>query len=389
MSYFKAKRTLIVEIAKETKLLPGGTMTYGFFGLGLIGGSLARNLKKIDPDCFIMAVSRSSETCEKALREGIIDLICDGCKDARFARCDILFLCAPAERNLSALPELKEVIRPDCLLTDVASVKTPIHEEAARLGLSSQFIGGHPMAGSEKSGLDNATDHLFENAYYILTPTAEVSEERIRQLRELTLRLKAIPLVLDPKEHDFITAAISHFPHVIASTLVNTVHDLDSEQGHMKAIAAGGFRDITRIASSSPAMWESICIENSGNIARVMDAFLDRLIEARDRMCEGDGGYIYQMFERSRDYRNSFSFASPGPVKSSFRIYCDIIDESGAIATIATILAANGISIRNIMIVHNRVFEKGALAIEFYRQEAMKKAVSLLQHHRYTVWEND
>ena len=106
-------------------------------------------------------------------------------------------------------------------------------------------------------------------------------------------------------------------------------------------------------------------------------------------MCEGDGGYIYQMFERSRDYRNSFSFASPGPVKSSFRIYCDIIDESGAIATIATILAANGISIRNIMIVHNRVFEKGALAIEFYRQEAMKKAVSLLQHHRYTVWEND
>lgn len=364
-------------------------MTYGFIGLGLIGGSLAKNLKKTDPGCRIMAASRSRRTCEKALSEQVIDLALDDCSDAHFSECDIIFLCAPAERNLTVLPELMPVLGKDCLLTDVGSVKTPIHEEVKRLGLSGQFIGGHPMTGSEKSGLDNATDHLFENAYYIITPTDLVPKEKVERFRDLTLSLKAIPLILDPGEHDYITAAISHLPHVIASSLVNTVHDLDGQEEHMKTIAAGGFRDITRIASSSPAMWESICVENSSNIAKVMDAFLDRMIEARDHMCGRDGGYIYRMFEKSRNYRDSFSFASPGPVKRSYRIYCDVVDENGAIATVATILAVNAISIKNVSIVHNRIYEQGALAIEFYERNPMKKAVALLRHHRYTVWEHE
>lgn len=364
-------------------------MTYGFIGLGLIGGSLAKNLKKIDQDCTIMALSRSRATCEKALEEKVIDRICDSCQDPHFSECDILFLCAPAEWNIKLLPALKDVLGEDCLLADVGSVKTPIHEAVRDLGLSKQFIGGHPMTGSEKSGLGNSNDHLFENAYYIITPSEEIAPGRVEWFRNFTLSLKAIPLILTPQEHDYITAAISHLPHVIASSLVNTVHDLDGSNEYMKAIAAGGFRDITRIASSSPAMWESICVENSCNIAKVMDVFLDRMIEARDHMCSGDGGYISRMFEKSRDYRNSFSFASPGPVKSSFRIYCDVIDESGAIAMVATILAVNSISIKNISIVHNRVYDQGALAIEFYERDPMKKAVELLRHYRYTVWEND
>ena len=364
-------------------------MTYGFVGLGLIGGSIARNLKKNDPECTIMALSHTRATCEKALQAHLIDIILDDCRDVRLSKCDMVFLCAPAEKNIALLSDLKQVLGENCLLTDVASVKTPVHEAVSRLGLAGQFIGGHPMTGSEKSGIDNSTDHLFENAYYIITPTDEVPPERVEQFREFTLSLRAIPLILDPQEHDFITAAISHLPHVIASTLVNTVHDLDSSREYMRHIAAGGFRDLTRIASSSPAMWESICLENSGNISKVMDAFLDRLIEARDRMCQGDGGYINNMFARSRDYRDSFSFASPGPVKRSFRIYCDVIDESGAIATVATILAVNAISIRNISIIHNRLYEQGALAIEFYEKESMEKSVALLRHHRYTVWEND
>ncbi len=364
-------------------------MIYGFVGLGLIGGSLAKNLKKNEPGCTIMATSHSSATCEKALETGVIDRICSSCEDEHFSECDMIFLCAPAEQNIALLPQISKVMSKDCLLTDVASVKTPIHEAVEKAGLSAQFVGGHPMTGSEKSGLDMSTDHLFENAYYIITPSSQSPEERVGQLKDLVLSLKAIPLILDPREHDHITAAISHLPHVIASSLVNTVHDLDGEEEHMKTIAAGGFRDITRIASSSPAMWESICVENSRNIAAVMDAFLDRMIEARDHMCGGDGSYIYHMFENSRDYRDSFSFASAGPVKSSFRIYCDVVDENGAIATVATILAVNSISIKNISIIHNRIYEQGALAIEFYDRQSMKNSVALLRHHRYTVWENE
>lgn len=364
-------------------------MTYGFIGLGLIGGSLAKNLKKNEPDCYIMAYTHTRATCEMALKENVIDLICSSAGDSRFSECDILFLCAPAQQNLLVLPEVKKVLGKNCILTDVGSVKAPIHEEVRKLGLCDHFIGGHPMAGSEKSGLENATDHLFENAYYILTPTKEICPDSVERFRNLTLSLRAIPLILDPDEHDFITAAISHLPHVIASSLVNTVQDLDGRNEYMKTIAAGGFRDLTRIASSSPQMWESICVENSGNISKVMDAFLDRMIEARDHMCRQDGGYINRMFERSRDYRDSFSFASPGPVKRTFRIYCDVIDESGAIAMVATILAVNFISIKNISIIHNRMYEQGALAVEFYEEEPMRKAIALLRHHRYTVWEND
>ncbi len=363
--------------------------TYGFYGLGLIGGSLAKSLRKIDPSCRIIACSRSMETCRTALNQGLIDDVCHGSDDPAYQSCTMIFLCAPAEMNIEALKGLKKVLSHDCILTDVGSVKTPIHEAVEELGLSSQFIGGHPMAGSEKSGIANSTDHMFENAYYILTPTQDVSALKLERCRNFVLKLKALPMVLDPNQHDFITAAISHLPHVIAASLVNTVHDLDSEEEYMKTIAAGGFRDITRIASSSPQMWESICVENYSNISKVMDTFLDHMIEARDKMCAGDGGYINHMFEQSRDYRNSFSFESHGPVKKGYRIYCDIIDESGAIATIATVLAVNGISIKNISIIHNRSYEQGALAIEFYEDESMKKAIALLRHHRYTVWEND
>lgn len=364
-------------------------MKYGFIGLGLIGGSLARNLKKNDPACTICAYTRTRKTLEAARAAGVLDEICESPHDELYRGCDYIFLCAPVITNIRSLSEVQKVLSRKTILTDVGSVKTGIHEEVTRLGLDAQFIGGHPMTGSEKSGFDAGNDHLFENAWYILTPGKDVPQEWILRFRRLVLSLKALPLVLDYHEHDYITAAISHLPHVIASSLVNTVHTLDGKEEHMKMIAAGGFRDITRIASSSPEMWEQICVDNSANIAKVLDEFIREMEQARDHMMAGDGSYINHMFAESRDYRDSFSFSSSGPVKKAYRIYCDVVDENGAIATIATILAVNSISIKNIGIVHNREFEKGALSIEFYEEDAGHKAAGLLRHHRYTVWEND
>ena len=363
--------------------------TYGFIGLGLIGGSLAGNLRRLDKNCRIMAYTRTKETLKTAKESGLIDEICSGPDDPLFSECSCIFLCAPVENNIAALRDLQKVLSPDCLLTDVGSVKGTIHREVERLGLKSQFVGGHPMTGSEQSGLANAQNHLFENAYYILTPTDLVPQDWTQRLFNFAVSLKAIPMILDWKEHDRITAAISHLPHLIASSLVNTVHDLDNENEHMKMIAAGGFRDITRIASSSPEMWEQICVDNHENISDVMDVFISQLIQARDHMCSGDGGYINRMFAASREYRDSFSFASIGPVKNMYMIYCDVIDENGAIATIATILAVHGISIKNIRIVHNREHDQGALAIEFYKKEAMDSSIRILRHHRYRVTANE
>ncbi len=360
--------------------------TYGFVGLGLIGGSLAKILKKIQPDCRIMAYTRTLETSGRALEEHTIDTVCTSLSDSPFQDCDCIFLCAPVGTNISSLEVLKDVANPRCILTDVGSVKTDIHLAAERLGLNGRFIGGHPMTGSEKSGFGSAQEHLFENAYYIITPSPETPPEMIGCMRDLASAIGSIPVVLDYRQHDFATAAISHLPHLIAAALVNTVHDLDSRDEIMKMLAAGGFKDITRIASSSPEMWEQICVANRDNISRVMDTFIRLLCEARDEMNQGNGLAINQMFEKSRDYRDSFSSRSLGLIKKTYRIFCDIVDESGSIATIATTLAVNGISIKNIGIVHNRELDEGVLQIEFYEEEPSLRAAEVLRQHRYQVW---
>lgn len=360
--------------------------TFGFIGLGLIGGSLAKTLGRVRPGCRIMAYTRTKETTRQALAEHVIDEICTSPADPAFSSCEYIFLCAPVGSNVDALRALREVVSDRCILTDVGSVKTDIHLAAAELGLNGRFIGGHPMTGSEKSGFANATAHLFENSYYIITPSEGCDPARIEAYRALVSELGALPIVLDYRQHDFVTAAVSHLPHLIAASLVNTVHDLDSKEEVMKMIAAGGFKDITRIASSSPEMWEHICISNRDNISEVMDTFVRLLEESRDQMRAGNGQAIYRTFERSREYRDSFSSSALGTIKKIYTIYCDIVDESGAIATIATTLAVNGISIKNIGIVHNREFEDGVLRIEFYEEEPSLKAAEILRQHRYQVW---
>ena len=230
-------------------------ITCGFIGLGLIGGSIAKALRSAYPNCRIIAYDIKKEAILQALDEGIVTVSADAI-DESFSDCNYIFLCAPVSHNDENLLKVKEYLSSDCLLTDVGSVKSDIHKRIDELGLNHCFIGGHPMAGSERTGYINSKALLLENAYYVLTPTKEVPEDKLNAYRDLVSSLGAIPLVLDYSRHDFITAAVSHLPHVIAASLVNLIKQSDSEDGLMKMIAAGGFKDITRIASSSPAMWQ-------------------------------------------------------------------------------------------------------------------------------------
>lgn len=362
------------------------TFTAGFIGLGLIGGSLAKAIKYYYPLATVMAHTRSRRTTDYALAEGIIDEAYDHVS-REFSRCDYIFLCAPVEANAAYLAQLKPLLKESCILTDAGSTKTDIHEHVAALDMEAYFVGGHPMAGSEKTGIENAKRLLLENAYYIITPSAKVSEDKVKKYTELVASLKALPLVLDYHEHDFVTAAISHLPHIIASTLVNLVHDEDTPNETMRTVAAGGFKDITRIASSSPEMWEQICTTNAGNIITVLDAYIKSLENVRSHLKGRDGAAIHQLFADSREYRNSFSDLPSGPLKKVYMLYCDMVDEAGGIAALAALLAKGGISLRNIGIVHNREFEEAVLRVEFYEEEALKKAVELLRKYHYTVYE--
>jgi len=360
--------------------------TFGFIGLGLIGGSIAKTIKAKIPGSNIIAYDINEKTLMLAKEEGIADITTTSI-DEHFRVCDYIFLCAPVQKNDDNLQAVKKVLSPSCLLTDVGSVKSDIHQAISDAGLKFQFIGGHPMAGSERVGFQNSKAGLLENAYYILTPTEDVCKEHIDRYRQLVETLGAIPLILTWEQHDYVTAAISHLPHVIAFSLVNLVKNSDSPEGIMKMIAAGGFKDITRIASSSPAMWQQICLTNRDNISRLLSDYIASLSDLQKALDCQDGDMLYDLFDNAREYRDSFSNASSGPIKRSYIISIDIADEPGALASIVALLAANGISIKNIGISHNREHESGVLRIELYKETDISKAKEILSKKYYSVQE--
>lgn len=361
------------------------TFTCGFIGLGLIGGSIAKAIRKFYPDSRLIAYDIKKSALEEAVKEGVIDLSLSDIGN-EFSGCSYIFLCAPVSENDHNLTKLKAYLSPACLLTDVGSVKTDIHEHIEKAGLESQFIGGHPMAGSERIGYINSRALLLENAYYILTPGRGVPEKTVCAFSDLIASLGAIPMVLTCRQHDFVTAAVSHLPHVVAASLVNLIRLSDSEEGIMKLIAAGGFKDITRIASSSPVMWQQICLTNKNNISQLLENYILSLKQIKEQIDDSKSEELYDFFDSARSYRDSFIDASSGPIKKSHSIRIDIADEPGALAAIATILALNQISIKNIGIVHNREQEDGVLQVEFYEENSIEKATEILQSKGYSIY---
>ncbi len=364
----------------------------GFIGFGLIGGSIARALKKINSDFNIFAYDyhrdKPSTDLQAALSDGVLNSVTTSLEE-HFPDCDLLYLCAPVLTNINYLKQLKDILKHTCIITDVGSVKGNIHKAIEELGMSDQFIGGHPMTGSEKTGYLNSYALLMENAYYILTPTKGAPNKMLDLLHDLVKKMGSIPIILDPYQHDKITAAISHVPHIIAAQLVNLVRESDDESEKMRALAAGGFKDITRIASSSPIMWQNISLTNSEDIRQLLNHYIASLQETSDALLHMDGDYLYHMFDTAGEYRSTIPNKSIGLMKKMFEIYVDIMDEAGAIATIATLLASNQISIKNIGIIHNREFEEGVLRIEFYDEQAQTKANVLLSKYNYRIYERE
>ena len=304
-------------------------LTFGFIGIGLIGGSIAKAIRRVLPESTIIVYNRRESSRTLALNDGTANIATDKV-DSTFSQC----------------------------------------------GLEEHFIGGHPMAGSEKTGYENANDRLVENAYYPLTPTNKVEQKYVDELTKIVKMIGAIPIRISYEEHDKVVAAISHLPHLIAASLVNLVKHNDSKEEYMKTLAAGGFKDI---------MWEQICMTNTKNISIMLDKYIHDLKDIKSSLDNKRGSDINALITESRDYRDNIEEHNNSIIPRSYRIYCNIIDESGAIATIATILATSGVSIKNIGIVHNREFEDGVLKISFYDQDSADRAVEMLERHKYDI----
>lgn len=281
------------------------TFKFGIVGLGLIGGSLAKALREAFASSIIVGFNRRKEPRIMAISEKVCDIVTDKI-DNSFSRCDYIFLCTPVEYNVDYLKLLKPYAVADTIITDAGSTKQRIHEAVCELDMEEHFIGGHPMAGSEKTGYEFSSAWLFRNAYYPITPTAKSPKDKVDLLETIVKLIGAKPVILDPEEHDYAVAGISHLPHLIAASLTNLIKEKDSTNHMMKKLAANGFKDTTRIAASSPDMWEQICTTNTDNISSLLEEYILELTKLNNRLKEKDGEYIHKLFEESREYRNSF-----------------------------------------------------------------------------------
>ena len=356
----------------------------GFIGLGLITGSIARAIRMHYPNVTVIAYDPNGETLMEALEDRTIDkALPEICED--FSACDLIFLGAPVAKNAENLALLHPHLSRDAVLTDVGSVKGNIHASVRKEGLAAQFIGGHPMTGSERTGYRNSKPRLLENAYYILAPEAEFPTDKIDRMKELVASLGAMPIVLESDAHDYYTAAISHLPHVIAASLVNLVHDSDGS-GTMKMLAAGGFKDITRISSASPVMWQQICLSNQENILSLLDDYIENLRAVRETLAAADADALYDFFDSARQYRDSFSEKVSGPIRPVYRLHVDIADKPGVLSKVVSLLADHEINIQNVGITHNREYQEGAFCIEFATREEQREAGTLLLQSGYALY---
>jgi len=358
----------------------------GILGLGLIGGSLARALKKYNYETTIYGYNRNQISLDEAFNAGAIDVkVTDF---SMFSDCDLIVLCCPVNINIKLFQQLLPYLKENTVITDVGSTKSDIYDALTTFVYNGYFIGGHPMAGSEKSGFNATKAELFENAYYILTPEPQTPIHLIEEMEKMVTLIHAIPVLLSPKHHDYIVAAISHVPHILASSLVNMVESLDSPRKEMYSLAAGGFKDFTRIASASPDMWQQICLANKDSIVEILDVYQEMLTNIRTSIDQLKKDDLYQLFDQSRSYRNSFQNKVRGSIEKVYALFVDIKDETGVIASIATYLSNNEISIKNIGINNNREDFEGVLEITLVDQQSLTKSKQLLRDHNYEIIEN-
>jgi prephenate dehydrogenase len=344
-------------------------------GLGLIGGSIALGIKKEHPNCKIFGYDIQEDQKRLAKTLHVIDeIVVDLYKI--IPTCDFIFIAVPVKQTEMLLKEMENLeLKQSVIISDVGSTKEKIVERAEGLrnkGIT--FIGGHPMAGSHKSGVVAAKAHLFENAFYILTPHDEQAQKEIAQLKYLLNGTKANFIILTPKEHDQVAGVISHFPHIIAAGLVHQAKNYSDNHDLVSRLAAGGFRDITRIASSNPVMWRDILLHNKDSLLQMFDVWMKEMDKVRQFIASDSSEQIYQYFASAKDFRDELPTRTKGAIPSFYDLFVDVPDYPGIISEITGYLAVAKISITNIRIIETREEIYGVLRLSFQNEEDRESA---------------
>ncbi len=358
-------------------------------GLGLIGGSIALAIKKEHPHAEIIGFDINGQQAKLAKSLKVIDDYCASYEE-EVADADFVVISVPVIQANEVLKQLSSIdfIKPQVVITDVGSTKGSITALAATLFPQKNvtFIGGHPMAGSHKSGVIAAKSHLFENAFYVLTPFQEEANPKEIALTKMWLAgTKANFITMSATDHDLVAGVISHFPHVIAAGLVHQAEDMQTGNAYVTRLAAGGFRDITRIASSNPTMWKDILIHNKETILKLLDQWMKQMSEIKENLTQNNEAFLLDYFSKAKEFRDGLPVKAKGAIPSFYDLYVDVPDYPGIISEITGILAKEKISITNIRIMETREEIYGVLRLSFQSDDDRQSAEECLR--KYTMYE--
>lgn len=277
-----------------------------FLGMGLIGSSLARVMRRDGIVDHIIACARSSETRETALKLGIADSVTDEPKIA-VSGADLVLLCTPVGAYQDLIKKISANLYPETIVTDVGSVKQEvIRSIRPYLPEHVHFVPAHPIAGTENSGPASGFDTLFEDRWVVLTPEPEVEPAAIEKVASLWRQAGARIEIMDAIHHDKVLAITSHVPHLIAYTIVGTANDLEDQlKGEVVKFAASGFRDFTRIAASDPIMWRDIFLNNQEAVLEMLGRLTEDIAVLQRCIRDADGKKMEALFTRTREIRRS------------------------------------------------------------------------------------
>lgn len=279
-------------------------------GIGLIGGSLATGLTRRSACTEVIGIARREETCTEAVALGIVNRAYTSITEiaAELSAGDVIFIAVPTLSVADVLREIRASVADEVTITDGASVKGSVQQAVLEVygSVPPQLVLGHPIAGSEKSGVTAANPDLYENHRVILTPLENTSARHVDLVTRMWQAVGAEVLTMSVQEHDEVLAATSHLPHAIAYSLVDTLA-ADINNPNIFRYAAGGFRDFTRIASSDPVMWHDIMRANKAAILESMDLFIDNLTRLRSGIESEDSAYLLKVFRRAKDARDEFT----------------------------------------------------------------------------------
>lgn len=340
----------------------------GIVGLGLIGGSVGLALRERGWD--VVGADLSEAACDAALEVGVVDEIGDA------TDVEITFIATPVG---SIVETSLEVLRSGTgLVTDVGSVKAPI----VRAIDDPRFIAGHPMAGSEHSGVRGSRADLFHGAVWVLSPSASANDSNLAAVRAVVSSLGADVVTVDADDHDQLVAVVSHVPHLTAVTLMALADNRSTEHRTLLRLAAGGFRDMTRVAAGDPAIWPDICAQNAAAISHVLDDFIERLSSLKDQVLAGEGTALLHTLERARAARVNLPTGVPSDV-SLAEVRVPVADRPGELARITRLATDIDVNIYDLEIAHSAEGQ-GGVVILIVPETTGERLVGALMANQYS-----